>query len=179
MILQGLKPRIFKRLGKFRAKWVAELPSVLWSLRTTPSQAMGFTPFFMVHSSEAVLPTDIDYDNPRVRAYTEEGNQVALEDAIDQLDEARDVALLRNAKYQQAYSATTSATCARASSMSATSFSDGFKAARTGTSCRHLGRGLSSSTRYSDQGRTRSSTRMGGSSPTHGTSNTCARFILE
>jgi transposase InsO family protein len=66
MILQGLKPRIFKRLDKFRAGWVAELPSVLWSLRTTPSRAMGFTPFFMVHGFEAVLPTDIDYDSPRV-----------------------------------------------------------------------------------------------------------------
>jgi hypothetical protein len=102
MILQGLKPRIFKRLMKFRAKWVDELPSVLWSLRTTPCRATGFTPFFMVHGSEAVLPTGIDYGSPRVRAYTEEGNQVALEDAIDQLDEARDVALLRCAKYQQA-----------------------------------------------------------------------------
>jgi transposase InsO family protein len=102
MILQGLKPRIFKRLDKFRARWVAELPSVLWSLRTTPCRTTGFTPFFMVHGSEAVLPTNIDYGSPRVRAYTEEGNQVALEDAIDQLDEARDVALLRCAKYQQA-----------------------------------------------------------------------------
>jgi hypothetical protein len=44
---------------------------------------------------------DIDYGSPRVRAYTKAGNQVALEDAIDQLDEARDVALLRSAKYQQ------------------------------------------------------------------------------
>jgi hypothetical protein len=56
----------------------------------------------MVHGSEAILPTDIDYDSPRVRAYTKEGNQVALEDAIDQLDEARDVALLKSTKYQQA-----------------------------------------------------------------------------
>jgi hypothetical protein len=102
MILQGLNPRIFKRLDKFRARWVVELSSVLWSLRTTPSRATGFTPFFMVHGSEVVLPTDIDYGSPRVRAYTEEGNQVALEDAIDQLDEARDVALLKSAKYQQA-----------------------------------------------------------------------------
>jgi hypothetical protein len=54
----------------------------------------------MVHGSKAVLPTDIDYDSPRVRAYTEEGNQITLEDAIDQLDEARDVALLCCAKYQ-------------------------------------------------------------------------------
>jgi hypothetical protein len=56
----------------------------------------------MVHDSEVVLPTDIDYGSPRVRAYSEEGNQVALEDVIDQLDETCDVALLRSAKYQQA-----------------------------------------------------------------------------
>jgi hypothetical protein len=56
----------------------------------------------MVHCSEAVLPTDIDYGSLRVPAYTEEGNQVLLEDAIDQLDEAHDVALLRSAKCQQA-----------------------------------------------------------------------------
>jgi hypothetical protein len=31
MILQGLKPHILKRLEKFRARWVAKLPSVLWS----------------------------------------------------------------------------------------------------------------------------------------------------
>jgi hypothetical protein len=74
MILQGSKPRILKRIDKFRARWVAELPFVLWSLRTTPSRATGFTHFFMVHGSEAVLPTDIDYGSPRVRAYTEEGN---------------------------------------------------------------------------------------------------------
>jgi hypothetical protein len=63
---------------------------------------MGFTPFVMVHGSEAVLPTDIGHGSPRVRAYTKEGNQVALEYAIDQLDEALDVALLRSAKYKQA-----------------------------------------------------------------------------
>jgi hypothetical protein len=98
MILQGLKPRIFKRLDKFRARWVAKLPYVLWSLRTTPSRATGFTPFSMEHGSKAVLPTNIDYCSPRVRAYTEEGNQVVLEDAADQLNEVRDVALLRSAK---------------------------------------------------------------------------------
>jgi transposase InsO family protein len=66
MILQGLKPRIFKRLEKFRAMWVAELPSMPWILRTTPCWATGFAPFFMVHGSEAVLPVDIDYESPRL-----------------------------------------------------------------------------------------------------------------
>ena len=58
-------------MNKFGARWVTELPTVLWSLRTTPSQATGYTPFFMVYGSEAVLPTDLDYKTPRIRAYDE------------------------------------------------------------------------------------------------------------
>jgi transposase InsO family protein len=46
MVLQGLKPRIFDKLNKHGKKWAAELPSVLWSLRTMLSQATGFTLFF-------------------------------------------------------------------------------------------------------------------------------------
>ena len=42
----------------------------------------------MVYGSEAVLPTDLDYVSPRVRAYNEEGNQASLKDAVDQLEEA-------------------------------------------------------------------------------------------
>jgi len=44
MVLQGLKPRIFNPLNKFGGRWVAELPAVLWSLTTTPSQDTGYTP---------------------------------------------------------------------------------------------------------------------------------------
>ena len=52
----------------------------------------------MVYGSEAVLPTDLDYGAPRVRAYDEQGSKASLEDAMDQLDEVHDVALLRSAK---------------------------------------------------------------------------------
>ena len=72
---------------------------MLWSLRTTPSRAIGYTPFFMVYGSEAILPTNLYYGAPRVRAYDEKGAKASLEDAMDQLDEARDVALFRSAKY--------------------------------------------------------------------------------
>ena len=56
----------------------------------------------MVYGSEAILLTDLDYGASRVRAYDEQGAKASLEDAMDQLDEARDVALLCSAKYQQA-----------------------------------------------------------------------------
>jgi transposase InsO family protein len=74
MNLQGLKPRIFNRLNKFSKKRLAELPSVIWSPRTTSSRATGSTPFFMVYGSEAVLPMDLEYGAPRIRAYDEQGN---------------------------------------------------------------------------------------------------------
>ena len=56
----------------------------------------------MVYGSEAILHTNLEYESPRVKAYDEQGNQASLKDAQDQLDEARDVALLHSAKYQQA-----------------------------------------------------------------------------
>jgi hypothetical protein len=56
----------------------------------------------MVYGSEAIIPTDLEYGALRVRAYDDQGNQVVLEDAMDQLEEARDVTLLHSTKYQQA-----------------------------------------------------------------------------
>ena len=71
MLLQGLKPRIFNRLNKFGVCWLTELPTMLWSLRTTPSQATGYTPFFMVYGFEAILLMDLGYGAPRIKAYDE------------------------------------------------------------------------------------------------------------
>jgi hypothetical protein len=74
MVLQGLKPRIFDKLNKHGKKWAAELPSVLWNLRTTLSRATGFTSFFLVYGSEAMLPTDVEYESLRLKAYNEQNN---------------------------------------------------------------------------------------------------------
>jgi transposase InsO family protein len=101
MILQGLKPRIYNNLNKFGRRWLKELPSVVWSLRTTPSRATGFTPFFLVYGAEAILPTDLEYGSPRTRAYDDRSNRTNREDSLDQLEEARDMALLHSARYQQ------------------------------------------------------------------------------
>jgi hypothetical protein len=93
MILQGLKPRIYNNRNKFGKRWMKELPSVVWSLRTTPSRATGFTPFFLVYGVEAILPTDLEYGSPRTRAYADQSNQASREDSLAQLEEARDMAL--------------------------------------------------------------------------------------
>ena len=55
----------------------------------------------MFYGSEVVLPTDLDYGAPRIKAYDEQGAEASLEDAMDPLDKAHDVTLLRSAKYQQ------------------------------------------------------------------------------
>ena len=56
----------------------------------------------MVYGFEAVLPMDLDYGAPRIRAYDEQGAKASHKDAMDQLDKARDIARLRSTKYQQA-----------------------------------------------------------------------------
>jgi hypothetical protein len=70
VILQGLKLRIYNDLNKFGKRWIKELPSVVWSLRTTSSRATGFSPFFLVYGVEAILPTDLEYGSPRKRHTT-------------------------------------------------------------------------------------------------------------
>jgi hypothetical protein len=101
MILQGLKPRIYNDLNKFGRRWMKELPSMVWSLRTTPSRATGFTLFFLVYGAEAILPTDLEYGSPKTRTYDARSNQTNRADSLDQLEEARDMALLHSARYQQ------------------------------------------------------------------------------
>jgi hypothetical protein len=48
-----------------------------------------------------VLPTDIEFDVPRVIQYTEKQAKEAREDGVDLLEEAREQALARSALYQQ------------------------------------------------------------------------------
>src|SRR3954470_18806828 len=81
--------------------WIEELPSALWSLRTTLNRSTGYTSFFLVYGVEAVLPADIEYDSPRVRQYSEAEVKEAREDGDDLLEEARELALSRSSIYQQ------------------------------------------------------------------------------
>ncbi|KAE8790704.1 hypothetical protein D1007_34909 [Hordeum vulgare] len=101
LILAGIKPRLVAPLVRSADCWIEELPAVLWSLRTTPNRSTGFTPFFLVYGSEAIIPADMEFDSPRVTLYTEIEAKEAREDGVDILDEARDLALSRTTIYQQ------------------------------------------------------------------------------
>ena len=54
----------------------------------------------MVYGAEAVLPSDIRHDSPCMAAYVEADNEEARQNALDLLDEERDLAIARSASYQ-------------------------------------------------------------------------------
>jgi transposase InsO family protein len=101
LICNGIKKRLLAPLEKAKHAWVDELPSVLWSLRTTPNAATQEIPFFLVHGAKAVLLVEITHEAPRIATYDETASNEALQDDVDALNEARDVALERSTQYQQ------------------------------------------------------------------------------
>ena len=100
MLLQGLKPPLIHDLKHTAGAWVTELPSVLWGLRTTPNRSTKRTPFFLVYGSEAVLPSDLLHNSPRVDLYSEAEAEEACQDGLDLLEEERELALIRTTAYQ-------------------------------------------------------------------------------
>jgi hypothetical protein len=88
LICNGIKKRLLAPLEKAKHAWVDELPSVLWSLWTTPNEATQETPLFLVHDAEAVLPVKITHEAPWITNYDESTSNEALQDDVDALDEA-------------------------------------------------------------------------------------------
>ena len=83
MLLGGIKPRLMEPLLQSPGCWLDGLPSIIWSLRTTPNRSTGYTPFFLVYGAEAVLPTDMLHDTPRVVQYTKAEAKEARENDVD------------------------------------------------------------------------------------------------
>jgi hypothetical protein len=51
MVLQALKDRIYDGASNYATRWLAELPHVIWGLKTQVCSAIGFLPFFLVYGS--------------------------------------------------------------------------------------------------------------------------------
>ena len=101
MILQGLKARIFDPIEKYGVKWLQDLPRVVWGLRTQRSRATGYSPFFMVYDSEALLPSHIAFGAPRIQNYDENEAKAARCADIDSIEEHHLTASIQHARYEQ------------------------------------------------------------------------------
>jgi hypothetical protein len=56
----------------------------------------------MVYGANTVLPTNLQYGSPRVRAYQPDAAKEARKGTIDLLEESRDIVVIRSTGYQQA-----------------------------------------------------------------------------
>jgi hypothetical protein len=66
MVLDALKKRLHDAANTKGGKWIKELHNALWGLHTQPTKLTGQSPYFVVYSSEAILPADIMWESPAV-----------------------------------------------------------------------------------------------------------------
>jgi hypothetical protein len=101
MVLQGLKDRIYDDASNYATRWLVEPPHMIWGLRTQVSSTTGFSPFFLVYGSEAILPTNVAFGAPHIQFYEEgEAEQTRRVD-LDNLEEQKLAAVMRQARHDQ------------------------------------------------------------------------------
>jgi hypothetical protein len=101
LILVGLKPRLYEELEDYGSKWIEELPKVVWKLRTQVSRATGYSPFFLVYGSKAVLPANLIWNSPKIEQYDEGEAEHTHRLELDNTEEVRVNATLQSAHYLQ------------------------------------------------------------------------------
>jgi hypothetical protein len=101
MVLQAVKDLTFDDASQYATRWHAELPHVIWVLRTQVSSATGYSPFFLVYGSEAVLPTDLAFGAPHIQHYEEGTAEETHKADLDSIEEHRVAALMWHMRYEQ------------------------------------------------------------------------------
>ena len=96
-ILNGLK----KKSDGVKGRWAEELPNVLWAYRTTPRWSTRETPFYLTYGVEAVILAEINLCSAWVDGFNPTQNNLMMAEHLDLLDECRETATIRLAKYQQ------------------------------------------------------------------------------
>ena len=88
------------RLEGVKGVWPEVLPSVLWTYRTTARTPIGETPFQLAYGSDAIIPAEVGLTNYRMDNHNERRNGEAMHLQLDLLDEVRETAKQRLARYQ-------------------------------------------------------------------------------
>lgn len=97
LVLAALK----KNLEGKSNKWIDELNSVLWVVRTSTRGPTAETPYSLVYGSKAVAPAELALPTHRVNCYNLDVNLVSRAIDLDLLDERQKVARLRMETYKQ------------------------------------------------------------------------------
>jgi transposase InsO family protein len=97
LILVGLKPRLYEDLKDYGSKWINELSKIVWGLHTQVSRATGYSPFFLVYGSKAVLPADLMWTSSRIEQYDEGKAEHTRRLELDGMEEVQVNATLQSA----------------------------------------------------------------------------------
>ncbi|GAU42950.1 hypothetical protein TSUD_142870 [Trifolium subterraneum] len=88
VILRALK----RKLARKEKSWSEHLPTILWSYHTTVHTSTGETPFKMVYGADTMIPVEINPPNWRRETLNAPGNETALKENMDVLEEVREMA---------------------------------------------------------------------------------------
>ena len=77
-----------------------ELPTILWTFRTTPRNSIGETPYSLTYGVEAVIPFEVGLPTLRSEEYDQDNNELMLARDLDLAQKRRDLAMIRLASYQ-------------------------------------------------------------------------------
>ena len=90
---------IKSRLIGAKGAWPEELPNVLWAYRMTARTPTGETPSNLTYGIEAIIPVEVGLTSLRREFFDKQSNNDQLKQNLDFLDEVRDQAAQRMAKY--------------------------------------------------------------------------------
>ncbi|GJT09139.1 reverse transcriptase domain-containing protein [Tanacetum coccineum] len=96
-LMHGLKAR----LGRERVGWVDELPNIMWAHRTMLKTSNSKTPFSLTYGSEAVIPAEIGMPTYKTIQVNEVQNEEEMRLNLDLIQERRETAAIREAKYKK------------------------------------------------------------------------------
>ena len=88
------------QLKEAKGIWPEELPSILWTYRTTAKSPTGETSFRLAYGSEAIIAAEVGLTSYRVDNHDERRNNEAMHLPLDLVDEVRATAEQRLAQYQ-------------------------------------------------------------------------------
>jgi hypothetical protein len=80
---------LYEELEDYGSKWIEELPKVVCGLCTQVSRAIGYSLFFLVYGSEAVLSADLIWTSPKIEQYEEGEAEHTRRLELDSTEEVR------------------------------------------------------------------------------------------